>query len=43
VEVARLTQEQAEQVSFPALVQKKVIEGWTDVDYADMEVDRAVA
>jgi len=43
MEVARLTQEQAEQVSFPALVQKEVIEGWTDPDYADMEVDRAVA
>lgn len=43
VEVARLTQEQAEQVSFAALVQKEVIEGWTDADYADMEVDRAVA
>jgi len=27
VEVARLTQEQAEQVSFAALVQKEVIEG----------------
>jgi len=25
------------------LVQKEVIEGWTDADYADMEVDRAVA
>jgi len=43
VEVAHLTQEQAEQVSFAALVQKEVIEGWTDADYVDMEVDRAVA
>jgi len=43
VEVARLTQEQVEQVSFAALVQKEVIEGWTDADYPDMEVDRAVA
>jgi len=43
VEVARLTQEQAEQVSFVALVQKEVIEGWTDADYSDMEVDRAIA
>jgi len=43
VEVARLTQEQAEQVSFVALVQKEVIEGWTDADYADMEVYRAIA
>ena len=43
MEVARLTQEQAEQVSFAALVQKEVIESWTDADYADMEVDRAVA
>jgi len=43
VKVARLTQEQAEQVSFVALVQKEVIEDWTDADYADMEDDRAVA
>ena len=43
MEVARLTQEQAEQVSFAALVQQEVIEGWTDADYADMEVDMAVA
>jgi len=43
MEVARLTQEQAEQVLFAALVQKEVIEGWTDADYADMEGDRAVA
>jgi len=42
VEVARLTQEQAEQVSLAALVQKEVIEGWTDADYTDMEVDRAI-
>jgi len=43
VEVARLTPEQAEQVSFAGLVQKEVIEGWTDADYIHMEVDRAVA
>jgi len=43
VEVARITQEQAEQVSFTALVQKEVIEGWIDADYADMEVHRAIA
>jgi len=43
VEVAWLTQEQAEQVLLSTLVQKEVIEGWTDADYADMEVDRAVA
>jgi len=43
VEVARLTQEQAEQISFTALVQKEVIEGWTDADYAEMEVYRAAA
>jgi len=43
VEVVWLTQEQAEQVSFPVLVQKEVTEGWTDAEYADMGVDRAVA
>jgi len=43
VEVAWLTKEQGEQVSFLALVQKEVIEGWIDADYADREVDRAIA
>jgi len=43
VEVVQLTEEQAEQVSFAGLVQKEVIESWTDADYADMEVDRAIA
>ena len=43
VEIARLTQKQEEQISFAALVHKEVIEGWTDTDYADIEVDRAVA
>jgi len=32
VEVGRLTQEQEEQVSFAALIQKEVIEGWTGAD-----------
>jgi len=43
VEVAWLTQEQAELVSFSALVQKEVIEGWTDANYADIEINRAIA
>ena len=43
VEVARLTQEQAEQVSFAAQVQKEMIENWTDSDYAEMEVDKDIA
>jgi len=43
VEVARLTQEQQEQISFAAQVQKEVIEAWTDADYADMGVDRTTA
>jgi len=25
------------------MVQKEVIEGWTDADYADMEVSKAIA
>jgi len=43
VEVARLTQEQQEQISFAAQVQKEVIEAWTNADYADMEVDCTTA
>ncbi|RPB19907.1 hypothetical protein L211DRAFT_852782 [Terfezia boudieri ATCC MYA-4762] len=43
LEVAKLTQKQAEQISFVAQVQKEVIEGWTDKDYAEMQVDRATA
>jgi len=43
VEVARLTQEQQEQISFAAQVQKEVIEAWTDANYADMGVDRTTA
>ncbi|RPB18286.1 hypothetical protein L211DRAFT_854263 [Terfezia boudieri ATCC MYA-4762] len=43
LEVAKLTQEQAEQISFAAQVQKEVIEGWTDEDYAEIQVDRATA
>ncbi|KAF8432613.1 hypothetical protein BGX38DRAFT_1146359 [Terfezia claveryi] len=34
LEVARLTQEQTEQISFVAQVQKEVIEAWTDEEYA---------
>jgi len=43
MKIARLAQEQAEQILFTAVVQKELIEGWTDADYAEMEVDRAVA
>jgi len=43
VEVARLMQEQQEQISFAAQVQKEVIETWTNADYADMGVDRTTA
>ncbi|KAF8441933.1 hypothetical protein BGX38DRAFT_1272512 [Terfezia claveryi] len=43
LEVARLTQEQTEQISFAAQVQKEVIEAWTDEDYAAMQVDRVTA
>jgi len=43
VEVARLTQEQQEQMSFAAQVQKEVIEAWTDADYVDMGVDCTTA
>jgi len=43
VEVARLMQEQQEQITFAAQVQKKVIEAWTDADYADMGVDCSTA
>jgi len=43
IEVARLMQEQQEQISFAAQVQKEVIEAWTDADYADMGVDCTTA
>ena len=43
VEISRLTQDQQEQISFAAQVQKEVIEAWTDEDYDDMGVDRLTA
>ncbi|KAF8432285.1 hypothetical protein BGX38DRAFT_1146449 [Terfezia claveryi] len=43
LEVAKLTQEQAEQISFAAQVQKEVIDAWTDEDYREMQVDRVTA
>jgi len=43
VEIARVTQDQQEQVSFTAQVQKEVIEAWADADYDEMGVDRITA
>ncbi|KAF8415940.1 hypothetical protein EV426DRAFT_709982 [Tirmania nivea] len=43
LEIAWLTQEKAEIISFAAQVQKEVIESWTDEDYTDMKVDRVTA
>jgi hypothetical protein len=43
VEFAHLIQERSEQDMFMAQVQKEVVEGWSDDDYAEMGVDRNTA
>jgi len=43
VELAYLIQERSEQDMFMAQVQKEVVEGWSDDDYAEMGVDRNTA
>ena len=43
VDISKLTQDQQEQISFAAQVQKDVIEAWTDEDYNEMGVDRLTA